>query len=204
MAGLLCALYTFAQPAGFKKVANDAAFRQSFTKATQETQTIESDFTQVKELSMLSEKVNSKGKFYYKKDSKVRIEYTQPYFYLMVMNAGQVMVKDDQKKNTINAKSNKMMQSVNQVMLDCVRGTAFQNKDLQTTVFESNKEYLLDLKPVNAALKNLMGAIQVYMDKTSFEVTRLTIVEKGGDKTTMTFFNRHNNKTLSDALFAVK
>jgi len=185
-------------------MASDAAFRQSFAKATQQVQTIESEFTQVKELSMLAEKVNSKGKFYYKKDSKVRIEYTQPYFYLMVMNDGQVMVKDDQKKNTINAKNNKMMQSVNQVMLDCVRGTAFQNKDLQSTVYESSREYLLDLKPVNAALKNMMSAIQVYMDKNSFEVTRLVMAEKGGDKTTMTFLNRHNNKPLSDALFVVK
>ena len=55
---------------------------------------------------MLAEKITSKGKFWFKKESKVRMEYTQPYQYLMIINKDKVFVKDGQKENKISTKSN--------------------------------------------------------------------------------------------------
>jgi outer membrane lipoprotein-sorting protein len=83
---LLCccfvALNTSAQT-GFKPVANLELFSQQFMKTARSTNTIKSDFVQEKNLSMLSEKIVSKGKFWFKKENKVRMEYSAPSYYLM-------------------------------------------------------------------------------------------------------------------------
>ncbi len=194
----------YAQPKGYATVKNITSFQQSLAKANAATQTIASDFTQTKHLSLLAENIKSKGKFYFKKEGKVRIEYTSPFTYLMVMNNGQVMVKDEQKTNKINTRNSKAMQSVNRIMIDCMQGTVFQNTDFNTSAYENNTGYMLSMQPATDAVKKMFRQIDVYMDKKNFDVTRLTMTEQGGDFTDMDFINTQHNTTLNESLFKVK
>lgn len=193
-----------AQPKGFTAVKNTAAFQQSLSQANAGKQTISSDFTQVKNLSLLADKIRSKGKFYFKKEDKVRIEYTSPFYYLLVMNSGQILVKDEQKTSKINTRNSKTMQSVNRIMIDCMRGTVFQNPDFKVNAFENAGGYLLSLNPANESMKKMFQQIDVYMDKKNFDVSRLTMTETGGDFTDMNFTNTQHNVALNDAIFKVK
>ncbi|XZF15346.1 LolA family protein [Chitinophagaceae bacterium MMS25-I14] len=202
-----CLLFTanlYAQPKGYQPMKNTAAFQQELGKANAVKQTIASDFTQVKNLSLLADKIKSKGKFFFKKDDKVRIEYTTPYYYLLVMNGGQIMVKDEQKTSKVNTKNSKTMQSVNRIMIDCMRGTVFQNPDFKVSAFESAGNYLLSLAPANESMKKMFKQIDVYMDRRNFDVGRLSMIETGGDYTDMDFTNTQHNTALNDALFKVK
>lgn len=153
---------------------------------------------------MLNDKVTSKGKFYYKKSNKVRIEYTLPYQYLMVLNNNQMLVKDEQKSSNYNTRSNKMMQSINNIMLDCMRGTVYQNKEFNVQVLEGSKDYLLQLNPVTTVMKKMFLRIEVYLDKSDLNVIRLNMVEQGGDNSLMTFSNRVMNTNLNESLFATR
>ena len=67
-----------AQPKGFEAVKNVSVFQQNLAKVNAGKETITSDFVQTKNMALLAEKIKSKGKFYYKKTDKVRIEYTTP------------------------------------------------------------------------------------------------------------------------------
>ena len=193
-----------AQPKGFKPVGNVPAFQQTLAKSTGAIQSIQSDFAQVKHLSLLSDKISSKGKFYYHKEDKVRIEYLTPFQYLLVMNGGQIMVKDEQKTSKINTKNSKTMQSVNRIMIDCMRGTVFANTDFKVSAYESGSDYLLSLVPANDAMKKMFKSIDVYLTKGSFDVNRLTMTELGGDFTDMNFTKTQHNIALNDALFKVR
>lgn len=204
VAFLLLSFLGFAQPKGYQPVKDVPAFQKALSGANASRQTISSDFTQVKNLSMLAEKIKSKGKFYFKKEDKVRIEYTQPFSYLLVMNGGQLIVKDEQKTSKINTKNSKTMQSVNRIMVDCMRGTVFQNSDFKTSAYESNSTYLLSLAPTTPAMKKMFSQIDVYMSRKNFDVDRLTMTETGGDFTDMDFTNTQHNVALNEALFKVK
>lgn len=201
---LLVTTVAAAQPKGYTVVKNVTAFQQSLSAANAKKQTITSDFTQVKNLSLLADKIRSKGKFYFKKEDKIRIEYTSPYTYLLVMNAGQILVKDEQKTSRVNMKNSKVMQSVNRIMLDCMRGTVFQNPDFKVQAYENAQGYLLSLTPATAAMQKMFQRIEVYMSKGNFDVTRLTMTEVGGDLTDMNFTNTRHNAPLNDAIFKVK
>jgi outer membrane lipoprotein-sorting protein len=201
---LLIALQIDAQPKGYQPVKNVQPFRESLSKVNSSIETISSDFLQTKNLSLLAEKIKSKGKFYYKKEDKVRIEYLTPYSYLLVMSGGQMMVKDEQKTNKINTRNSKTMQSVNRVMIDCMRGTVFNNPDFKVSVYENAGRYLLSMGPVADAMKKMFKQIDVYMDKKTFDVNRLSMIEEGGDYTDMDFTNTQHNISLNEALFKIK
>lgn len=201
---LVCFSNARSQAPGYKAIRDAETFRKNFAEASQKILSIQSDFVQVKHLAMLKDKVTSKGKFYYKKANKVRIEYASPFKYLMVLNNNQMMVKDEEKTSNYNTRSNKMMQSVNTIMLDCMRGTVYNNKEFQVQVFENGKEFLLQLLPTTSVMKKMFSRIEVYLDKTDFNVVRLNMVEQGGDNSLMTFTQRVMNPSLNETLFATR
>lgn len=201
---LLISLSAAAQPAGFKKLEDVSSFKTSLAKANANLQDISSDFKQVKNLSLLAEKIQSKGKFYFMKEDKVRIQYTEPYTYLMVMNGTRMLVKDEQKTNKINTGNSKMMQSVNRVMVDCMRGTVMSNPDFKVSAYHNGKQYLLSMIPASPEMKKMFEQVDVYMNKTGFDVEKLVLTEKGGDYTSMDFYNTKHNSSLNEVLFKVK
>src|SRR5580692_3226063 len=87
-------IFAKAQYPGYTLSNHPEVFRKSFAEATATTLSIQSGFSQEKTLTMLSEKMNSTGKFWYKKKDKLRMEYTNPYPYLMILNAGKIFVRD--------------------------------------------------------------------------------------------------------------
>ena len=200
----LSGLTAAAQPKGYKPVGNVPAFQQTLSKSTDALQSLQSNFVQTKHLSLLSDKISSKGKFYYRKEDKVRIEYTSPFQYLLVMNGGKVMVRDEQKTSRINARNSKMLQSVNRIMIDCMRGSVFSNPDFKVSAFEGAAGYLLTLAPANESMKKMFSQIDVYLTKTGLDVDRLTLKEQGGDYTDMDFSDSRHNLALNDALFSTR
>jgi outer membrane lipoprotein-sorting protein len=191
-------------PKGFSDVGNTMSLQSSLASSAKSTQTISSDFSQVKHMKMMNDKVNSKGKFYFKREDKIRIEYTSPFQYLLVMSGGQIMVRDENKTNKINTRNSKTMQSVNKVMMDCMRGTVFGNKDFTVKAFESKTQYMMQLTPTNSSMKSLFTRIDVYIEKTDNSVSKLVMNENGGDYTEMVFTNKKINTTLADALFSIR
>ena len=205
---VLCIFYAGnvlrAQYTGYSQLTDLAKFKTEFSTATQKTLTIKSNFVQEKELSMLAEKIVSRGKFWFKKDNLVRMEYNQPFQYLMIINKDKVYVKDGQKENKVSAKSNKLFQQVNKIMIDCMQGTTLSNPDFKTRVFETKSTYLVELVPVVKGLKELFKNINVVVDKKDYSASSIEMQEVSGDNTVIRFANKELNTNLPDALFTIQ
>ncbi len=195
---------SLAQYAGYSPVADLAKFKTTFAAATQKTSSIKADFVQEKNLSMLSEKIVSKGNFWFKKDSRVRMEYNQPFKYLMILNRDKVYVKDGAKESKVSTKSNKMFQQINKIMIDCMQGTTLDNTDFKTRVFENKTNALVELTPVTKGMKEMFKSINVIIDKKDFSVTSIQMQELSGDYTIMRFTNKELNAAIPDNLFDIK
>ncbi len=193
-----------AQPAGFTAVKDVQAFRQKFQQAGNSITTIKSDFVQEKNLSMMEEKIVSKGQFYYKKDKKVRLEYTSPFKYLMVINGDNVVIQDESRTNRFSAKSNKMFRQINQIMVDCLSGAVLNNPDYSVSSYENKTQYALSLNPKSKLMKEFFEGILIFVDKKTNAVLRVEMNEKSGDNTIMKFSNTLLNQPVADGVFELK
>ncbi len=200
----LPAMGLHAQPAGYKPVADLAGFKTRFAAATKQTHSVKSDFVQEKNLGMLSEKIVSKGKFWFKKDNLVRMEYNQPFQYLVIINNNRVFVKDNQKENKISTKSNKLFQQINRLMVDCVQGTALSNPDFTVAVFENQQAWLIELSPVSKGMKDYFKNINIVLAKKDYSINKLEMYEQSGDNTIINFVNKELNAAIADALFTIQ
>ena len=198
-------LMSFAQqPKGFTTVKDLVSFKQKFNEASNNINTIKSDFTQEKNLSVLSEKIKSKGVFMFKKQNMARMEYTAPFKYLLIINGDRVFIKDEQKSNSFSSKSNKMFENINKIMIDCVQGTALENKNFTSVVYESNTQYLLELTPKIKAFKDFFKTVNIFIDKKDYSVNKFDMIEASGDNTVITFLNKQFNNNVTDANFIAK
>ncbi|MGC3948595.1 MAG: outer membrane lipoprotein carrier protein LolA [Chryseolinea sp.] len=190
-----------AQPKGYTAVKDVAAFRQSFSRESAKIQSIESAFRQEKVLSALTETIQSRGQFWFKRTNKVRIEYQSPFSYTMVLNGDKMTVRDGDKQTQVNMRSNKLFQQVNRIMIDCVQGTILDSKDFSHRVFENGDNYLLELTPTSKALREFFQLIHLTIRKADYVASSIEMNEPGGDKTTIYFIDRKLNTPVADAVF---
>ena len=187
----------------FTPVKDDAAVRKKFAEISKATTSIKSDFVQEKNLSMLAEKVTSKGVFYFKQNNMVRLEYTQPFKYLLVMNNGKAMIKDEAKTTQMDMHKTKIFQQVNNIIVDCVHGSALSNPNFQVKIYESKTQLRLDMKPIAKGMKEFFDNIVIFIDKTDYSVLKMQMNELSGDNTIITFTNKEINGKIADNLFAL-
>lgn len=192
-----------AQHPGYLPVADLTKFREQLSAASQKMSSLKSDFVQEKNLSMLSEKIVSKGTFWFKKENLVRMEYKQPFSYLMIINKSNVFIKDGEKENKISAASNKIFRQINRLMVDCVQGSVLNNPDFSVKAFEGSSGFLVELTPLGKGLKDYFRTIEVTVDKKDYSVMKIEMRELSGDYTIMNFVNKEMNVNIPDALFAI-
>ncbi len=195
----------FAQvPKGFTLVKDTATFKLKMETQSKLVNSIESDFTQEKYLSVMSENIISKGHFCFKKINMLRWEYNDPYKYIIVINKDKMFIKDNGKVNKYDINSNKMFKSINEMMVNTVQGNLLNNKDYKANYYESDKQYLLELSPLQKGAKDFLKVIQLYIDKTDYAVVKVKMIEPGDDYTSIDFTGRKNNQPISDEKFTVK
>jgi outer membrane lipoprotein-sorting protein len=188
----------------YSEMKDPSRFREQFEAAAQKTRTIEADFVQEKNLSVLSEKIITKGRFLFRKENKLRWEYTEPFRYLIILNNGRIMTQDETKKSTLDVRNNKMFAEVNSIILGSVQGNLFSDgKKFLPAFFESKGSYLVKLKPLTPNLKEFLSEIRIYLDAADFTVTRLEMQEPSGDYTKIDFTGKKINTAIPDERFQI-
>ena len=175
---LICSATTsIAQHKDFKSLKDTSVFKSKLQEKAKATNSIESNFVQEKNLSLLSEKIISKGHFYFKKPKQLRWEYLSPTAYLIVINQDKISIKDGKKISKFDAKSNKMFQGINDMMLNSVQGNVLDHKQFKIAYFENENFFLVELQPKEKEMKTYLKRIDMYFDKKDYTVPKLIMTE---------------------------
>ncbi len=194
---------TYAQ--SMKKLVQTMEFENRLAKEAQTIQSIESDFTQVKYLDILDEKVTSKGRFYYRKSGKICMDYTRPISYLIVINGSRLKIVADGKKSIMSLNSNKMMNQMQDMITACMVGDLSKmSADYKLEYFENIPYYLVKITPVNKAIQAYVSGIEIYLDKKDMSVYKLRLSETATNYTEYEFYNKRFNTLKDETKFSVR
>lgn len=179
-------------------------FKANMKKVSQATTSMKCDFVQEKTISFMKDKMISKGKLTYKKPDMLKFEYHTPFQYIMVLNKGKVIIKDNGTTSKFDANSNKLFKTINEMLLSTVQGNVFGTTDFSIVYKENESNYLLEMTPINDQLKSVMKGMKLYIDKKSYQVNTAEMIENSGDKTLFKYSNRQLNSVIPDNEFVVK
>ena len=153
---------------------------------------------------MLTEKSVSKGKFYFKRNDRIRLDYSQPTKNLIIMSAGKMLIQDGKKSQQMDMHRSKAFQQLNAIIVGSIDGTIFNGKDFLCQFYETHTVVKVELKPLSKMLKNFLSTIVLVLDKKDYTASRIEMNETSGDNTILTFTNKTLNTPLADTLFAIK
>ncbi|HLO60387.1 MAG TPA: outer membrane lipoprotein carrier protein LolA [Bacteroidales bacterium] len=199
-----CASVIAQQPPA-SPVKDVPAFKAKLEAMSQNVNTIESDFVQEKNLSVLANTIVSKGHFIFKKENNIRWEYLQPYKYLIIISNNKIFVKEEQNQKQYDIQSNKMFQEMNKFISGCIQGDILKNdKDFAIGYFEDDRSFFVSLKPKAEAMRKMLNEVQIWFAKSDLTVTRIRMIESGGDYTKIDFTNKKINTEVPVEKFSFK
>lgn len=173
-------------------------------KAASALKSMKCDFIQTKHLSLLSDKMVSEGKMYYRQADRLRWEYIKPYSYLFIFNGTKVYVGGKSRKDVIDTKTNKVFKEVARIMMGTVTGTALSNSsDFRVDVSGSASDWVVTLIPKKKDIKQMFTKIVLNFTKSNTMISEINIFEKNGDRTNIKLKNIVTNSTLNESLFTI-
>ncbi len=191
----------YGQDESFRPMNETQTVRSKIKENAKKTISVSSDFIQEKHLTMMDEVLVSQGRFLYKKENKVRWEYTEPVNYAIIVNGSTFTINNDGKISAFDAESNPLFREINQMIMIAISGDFVDNQDFIPGFFENESMVLVRLKPVNELLLDILESIEIYFSKPSLQVEMMKFIEPEGDFTRTVFTNREENTDIAEEKF---
>src|ERR1035437_5880227 len=184
-------LFAIGDTTSNKAVKDPSIIMKRINEVSKSIKSIECEFIQIKHLSYLSEHVTSKGALYYKRENLIRWEYTSPYKYIIAVKKDKFIMKDGETISSFDIKSNELFSELNDIILGCIKSDILKSETkFKFSFFETGSVYLIKLTPVAPNIKEIFKSIEIYFNKSNFDLTDLKMIENTGDFTKIQFINR--------------
>lgn len=197
----ICNVY--GQQPSYRPVDNVGQVKNTLDSISNHVQTIKSEFVQQKHMKELSVTVQSKGKFWFKKENSIRWEYTEPFQYSIIINKGNLQIDDEGKKSRYNVNQSNLFQEVGHVITRLVKGEIGESQKYDLTFQENNQYYLISMIPKNQQLGDILSEMRMFFDKETFMVSKIKMIEQKDNYTLIRFKNRKINEAVSDEIFSM-
>lgn len=173
-------------------------------KASAGIRTMSCGFTQTKHLSLLSDKMVSEGRMYYRQPDRLRWEYTSPYSYQFVFNGGKAYVGGNKRKDVIDTKSNRLFREIASIMMSTVTGKALSDSGSFTVdVADEKSQWAVTLIPRKKELRNMFRKIVLHFGKEDNIISGITLYEKNNDRTHIRLRGLSTNGKINESMFAI-
>ena len=184
---------------------SEVQIKQKIAAAAQAMTSLQCDFVQTKQLKMLNDKMVSEGRMYYSQKDKLRWEYVKPYQYTFIMNGDRVLLKNRERCDVIDVRQNKLFREIANIMLSSVVGNCLSDdRTFKTSISTTGGEWVATLLPQRKDMKQMFQKIILHFDQRQATVSRVELVEKNGDQTTIDLKNIRKNETIAPRTFAVE
>lgn len=203
---LLLSLIALAAAASTAASAADAdlsAARQEINAAASEIKTMRCDFTQTKHMSMLNDKMVSKGIMAYSSGDRLRWEYQSPYTYVFILNNSKVMLGHDSRTDIIDVNQSKIFKEIATIMMGSVVGNCLDDDGFDTTIEASSTEWVATMIPKKKTIKQMFAKIVLHFSRQKAMVTKVELLEKTGDTTVIDLYNAEINIPVDESLFNI-
>lgn len=162
---------------------------------------LKAEFRQVKDISILNEKMVSTGKMYFS-DGMLRWEYLSPYTYLFILNKEKVLLQSSRSSNKMDVDSNRLFKTIARIIMDSITGQGLSgSSDFKVRMFLSGGCYVAELEPKKKEMSQMFRMVRLRFGK-DLKVNEVNLVESGGE-TVISILDAEYNKAVDAKLFVV-
>lgn len=173
---------------------------QRIRESREKTKDFSADLLQEKKISLLKEKVISKGKIRFKKPDKIYIEFFHPETSQMVYDGKTFLLyfKEEKMAERYQVQGNPVVEKYMLFSKD-----PFQERLAQWRIVE-DRESILIMEILPKVKDPLFVKTRMWISKKDWIITGMEMVEKNGDTTSLRYSNMRVNMGLSDPDFEIR
>ncbi len=173
---------------------------QRIRESREKTKDFSADLLQEKKISLLKEKVISKGRIRFKKPDKISIEFFHPETSQMVYDGKTFLLyfKEEKMAERYQVQGNPVVEKYLLFSKD-----PFQEKLAQWRIVE-DRETVLALEILPKVKDPLFVKTRMWISKKNWIITGMEMVEKNGDTTTLRYSNMRVDMGLADSDFEIR
>lgn len=195
----ICFLFSFSQdPLSDNEIKT---LKANIIALDSNTKTIVSDFIQYKHLSFLKNDIETKGRLVFKMPNLVKWEYTFPFKYSVIFKDDKIFINDDGNKSNFDMGSNKMFKSLNNIIINSVKGNMFSNSEFAISYFKTKDHFLIKFVPKDKSLLKFIASFELTFVKETSDVVEVKMIEPSNDYTKIVFKNKIRNSTIGNEVF---
>lgn len=183
---------------------SESEARKQINAAAAGISTMRCDFVQTKHVAMLNDVITSRGKMCYDSSGRLRWEYTSPYTYLFVINQSRVLIGREGRSDVIDVNQSKIFKEIARMMMSSVMGSCIDNdRDFTTSITSTSTEWIATLIPKRGSMKQLFSRIVIHFNRHRGMVSKIEMVELGGDRTEIELSNVEINAKIDESVFSI-
>ena len=193
----------FAQSDDFVPYENAADLQTAIEASSKRTETIKSDFTQIKYLDVLEDEIESTGKFLFRAPNYLKWEYIEPYQYTILRKVDKMLINDEGTVKEYDINSNAAFSAINSMMVQLLTGNFFDSGEYDAEFFENAQYYKVALKPNTSQMGEFLDNIELYFSKKDLLVEYIRMNELSGDYTKIVFSQKIMNVAIPESKFTI-
>lgn len=167
-------------------VAEDA-IRERIVSVSANISSVECDFVQTRQSSLLADAAVSKGHMEYRKPGFLRWEYLSPINMEFCVNGQNVALKIDGSPKPIGNQS-RSIKEMSKIIIANIEGNSLLNDSMfKNKVRQENGDIVVVLYPQNSRLKKMWAELVLTYNPKDFTVRSFIMKEMSGDITTIIF-----------------
>ncbi|MBM4351381.1 MAG: outer membrane lipoprotein carrier protein LolA [Deltaproteobacteria bacterium] len=199
---LLIFIFSFFLPSAFveAEILTVDEVVQRIRESREKTKDFSADLLQEKKISLLKEKVISKGRIRFKKPDRISIEFFHPETSQMVYDGKTFLLyfKEEKMAERYQVQGNPVVEKYMLFSKD-----PFQEKLAQWRIVE-DRESVLAVEILPKVKDALFVKTKLWISKKDWIIMGMEMVEKNGDTTSLRYSNMRVNMGLSDSDFEIR
>lgn len=170
---------------GFANAQQDAVI-EKIHNTNEQYKTVSCDFTQVKTMAMVDQKVESAGTLYFNRADKLKMDYNNPKGNLLLISGESLLMIQGNRKNDFNTKQNAQMRNLKNTLLlsiaGDVNGVAKEN-GAEIAFSETADYYVFVLTKTDKQVKSRMSKLELSYSKKDCSLCVMRMEEPNGNYT---------------------
>lgn len=198
---LLVSGFFFAQNTAMSG-AEAKTFVSKVSSETKTIKTLQADFIQTKKMDFLDKNIVTHGKMSLKTPNMLAWKYTKPYQYSIVFKDNKILINDQGKKSSVDAKS-KTFEKINKLIVGSSNGQMFNDPEFSVSYMKNATSNIAKFTPKSAQLLKYIKQIELHFPKNQSTVSQVNMTEASGDTTNIVFKNTKINAPVAASEFSL-
>lgn len=184
---------------------SQAEIIEAIDRSASMLRSLQCDFEQTKELSLLQDSMVSRGVMYYLQEGgKLHWEYQTPYCYTFILNGNRVMIRSGERTDVIETSENRMFREIARIMMNSLTGKCLSDTlDFEVQISMDTGLWIAELTPRRREMGQFFSRVILHFNPDRHLVSRVEMIEKNGDRTVIDLKNMKTNVNIDESVFAV-